>query len=58
MNQNEIKAIETLRALDGKIIKKYIINNTWVAAFSEAQAMVLYRKHIIRKKEIDVGIIE
>ena len=61
MNKKEVEAIETLRALDGKIMKKYPFDNGkkkgYIAAFSEEQAVVLYRKNIMKKKETDVGIV-
>jgi len=57
MNEQEKKAIETLRALDGKIIKHFPFPGGYVAAFSEKQARVLYKKKIMRKEETDVGIV-
>jgi len=56
MDPKEIEAIEIIRALDGKIMKKYQVSGFCVYAFSEKQAKFLFSKDIIRKKETDVGI--
>lgn len=55
--QKEVQAIETLRALDGKLMNVYKIFNYKIAAFSEKQAKFLLSKGIIKEKEIDVGVI-
>ncbi|GAH42849.1 unnamed protein product [marine sediment metagenome] len=52
-----MEAIETLRALDGKIMSIYELHGYNIAAFSEKQAKYLLNKGIIKKNETDVGII-
>ena len=57
MDKKEVQAIETLRALDGKVISIYKLHGYEIAAFSEKQAKYLFNKRIIKKKETDVGVI-
>jgi len=56
--EEQIQAVEILRALDGKIISIYNIKDIKVAAFSEKQALFLLHENIKRNNTTKVGIIQ